>query len=1087
MKIWIRSSLWLVLTLSFVASARAETGYYRYPTLARDTLVFASEGDLWRAPATGGAAVRLTSHPEEESSPALSPDGRWLAFNAHYDGPTEVYVMPAAGGAPKRLTFEGGNVRVIGWTPDGRLTFASGNNAGARAHTVRVVNRGGGIDTLPLQGANDGTFSDDGKTFFFTRYGLALTGDNVLLYRGGLMAQLWWFRQGNDEAVRLAPDFGAPIRHPMHYKGRLYFVSDKSGSDNVWSISVDGEGLKQHTKLTDKWQIKTPKLFDGQIVYQRGADIYRFNIADGKEAKLRFDIISDRDHQRVRWLKTPLDYLESGRMSANGMAVALTARGRVAVASTGPRRRVELPVPLQARARGAVLGAKGDWAYAIIDIGVRAEIWRFKADGRSPGKRIAVSNDAHIFTLYPSPDGARLLFDDKKGRLWSLDLKSRRKRRLEKDLGSGADVSHDAIAWSPDSRYAAYRVFDARGRARVAITDLITGRREIVTSGKYDAFAPAFSPDGKWLYFVSDRNFDPRPSGPWGDRNMGPAFAKRGRLYALALDPKAKPPFVPKDELAPKAAKKDKDNKDKKPKTVVRFKGLRDRLWPVNTPPGDYRALAVNDTYLYVLDGSGSDTTLKSIKIDPLKPKTQTVASKVRTFELSANGKTLFIHASGGPTPELLLIPAEDKAPKDKSTAKLRVGDWRLEVSPRHEWRQMFIDAWRMHRDFAYDRNLRGIRWKTVRHRLGPLVERIGHRSELDDVLGQMAAQLGILHSQVRGGDFPVDAEAGVNAFLGADFAPSRGGLRITQIYDGEDDLPETLGPLHQPGVDVREGDILTAVNGRRIRDMQSLRNALVHTVGQRVRLDLQRNKTKTSAIVVPVDARARSMLLYRHWVESRRQRVVRKTKGKIGYLHLRAMGPRDIASFARDFYDYFDSDAVIIDVRNNRGGNIDSWIIGTLLRRAWAFWMPNIAGRPFANPQQVFRGHLVVLINEGTYSDGETFSAGIKALKRAPLIGTRTAGAGIWLSGRNRLADGGRARIAEYPQYGLDGRWLIEGFGVGPDVEVFNPPHATFNGEDAQLDAAIKTLQEKLRAEPIPRLKPKPLPALGTPGRDVR
>ncbi len=455
-------------------------------------------------------------------------------------------------------------------------------------------------------------------------------------------------------------------------------------------------------------------------------------------------------------------------------------------------------------------------------------------------------------------------------------------------------------------------------------------------------------------------------------------------------------------------------------------------------------------------------------------------------FSLSADGSKLFVMTGQGPETSFLILSPGDAFPEDTSPNLVRLTDWRTAVDPQDEWQQMALDAWRLHRDFAYDSKLRGVNWDKVRDHFVPLAQRVGYRAELNDLLGQMSAELGILHSQIRPGELPEDMEGGEPGFLGATYVAAANGVKIASIHAGETDRPETLGPLQKPGVDVRSGDVITAVDGKPVRTREDLVRTLTMKAGQQVRLDYLRGAAALSEIVVPASRSTESQLLYSDWVDKRRKAVAAASGGRIGYLHLRAMGPGDVASFARDFYEHHDKDGLIIDVRGNRGGNVDSWIIATLLRKAWAFW-PGPEGQTVStNMQKTFRGHLAVLINEGTYSDGETFSAGVKALDLAPLIGTRTAGAGIWLSDRNPLADGGQARVAEFAQHGLDGRWLLEGLGVAPDFEVDNPPRATYLGEDQQLSSALTYLEGKIAAEPIPRLRPGPLPPVGEPGKDV-
>lgn len=1086
------------LFVSGTPSIAAELGYYSSPTVAQNMLVFESEGDLWRASTNGGPATRLTTHVELETNPALSPDGQTLAFNARYDGATEVYIMPVSGGKPTQLTFEGGGTGVRGWTPDGRIVFASTNEPTLRARVLRTVDPvSKSFTTLPLDRANQASYADDGNSLFFTRYGLG--GDNAVLYRGGMMSQLWRHTpRSQSEPIRLAPDFNAPIRSPMYENGRIYFTSDKSGADNIWSLNADGADAQQHTNFSG-WQIKTPDLSNGKIYYQRGADLFTYDIAGNTETRLNLNLISDRDYTRQRWLGDPLSYTESANISANGKSATVTARGNVVIGFPGKRRRVELAIPQESRARNATAGNGGKWVYAIIDQDNIGEIWRFPADGRGDAEKMTRGSDAHIWNFSLSPDNEHMVYQDKKARLWSLNIVSKSKTLLETNT-SGDDEAFYDINWSAGGRYLAHAASDERGVNRVILRDFETGIRKIVTGGKYYSFSPTFSADGNWLYFISDRNFRATPPGPWGDRNLGPQFANRGKIYALQLLPDAEFPFKTEDEIASEADAKDDTDKDEakdqedddknksnaKDPTIV-FEGVENRIWIVPVKPGKYSDLHASGKFLYALSGSNDGDKLISIGINPLDPKVSTFASKVLTYSLSADGEKLFFAAGDRSAPNMAIVPADAKAPDDLSDHKLRMGDWKLGINPKAEWRQMLLDAWRLHRDFAFDADLRGVDWNAVRTQYLPLTARLGHRSELNDLLGQMTANLGILHSQIGFGDQPKDAENGNAASLGATFKRVGAGLAFDTIYTGERDLIEQLGPLLKPGVDVRAGDILKAVDGQTITDKADLVRALQHKTGQQVRLDYTRGSETKSVIIKPIAYNAERRLRYRHWVQSNREAVAAASNGNIGYLHIRAMGGNDIASFARDFYEHVHKDGIIIDVRGNNGGNIDSWLISALLRQVWAFWESPLGGTPQTNMQQTFRGHLTVLIDQNTYSDGETFAAAVKALDIAPLIGTRTAGAGIWLSDRNRLADRGIARVAEFAQFGLDGRWLLEGHGVSPDIEVSNPPRASFNGQDAQLDAALKYLRDKIQEEPIPELKAQPLPALGTTGQDVK
>ena len=1078
-----------------------DVGYYRTPALGNGSVIFSSEGDLWRADVGGGEAHRLTTHPEEELTPFVSPDGNWIAFSASYDGGVEAYVMPIGGGAPKQVSFDNGRVYIRGWTPDGQVIYTSTVANGPTARIVKTVNPNTlETNTLPLADANHITYKSDGDTLFFTRFGLENNRDNAKLYRGGGMAQLWRYDAGrNREATRLAADFGAPILHPMWSDGRIYFVSDKNGADNIWSMNERGRDLQEHTKHRD-WDVRAPQIRDGKVIYQLGADIRVFDTdAEGDQA-LDVSIVSDQDYKRQHWEDKPLNYLSSATFSPTGKNVALTARGRVVLASPGPLRRVEFQTPGQARARNAIVGAKGEWVYAILDDNERGEIWRYPVNGIGSAEQLTSDATHHRWEIIPSPDGKYLLHYDKNNKLWLLNLETKENKEIDQSLGLG-DNNFGDFSWSKDGRYLSYSTGNGRGINEVRIYDIETGDKETVTSSKYNSYGGTFSPDGKWFYFLSDREFRPTPGAPWGDRNLGTHFDKRTKIYALALDADARFPFAPDDELSvvkPKKEEKkpdadDKENAEETEPTVpaLDLTAAKSRLYVVPVPSGNYVGLKATKGALYVLDRAGNGAALKHLKITNKKPKLTVFAGNVRSYDLSADGKSLFYALGGGNNNrgKMYIVKAGPKAPGNLSNAQLRTGDWRLAINPREEWRQLFLDAWRLHRDFAFDPNLRGLDWNAIRAKYEPLVERVGHRGELTELIGQMTSELGILHSQLGAGDIPRDGDKSVASHLGAVFERVSDGLRISHIYKTEADLPAQAGPLTRAGVDAQAGDIITAVNGRQISSEADLSAILAHQANQQVILTLRRGENDPHHTVVrPVNGFANFMLRYRDWVEGRKAATTELAgNSDIGYLHIRAMGSNDIADFARNFYEHWDKDGIIIDVRSNRGGNIDSWIIEKLLRKVWSFWHFNGRPQPFANMQQTFRGHVAILINEGTYSDGETFAAGVKALNLGPLIGTQTAGAGIWLSDRNRLSDGGIARIAESPQFGLDGRWLIEGRGVSPDIEVVNMPLESYNGRDAQLKRAVEYLKDKIRKEPLPEFKADPIPPVGTTGKDVK
>src|SRR5450830_957459 len=1062
------------------AAAAAASAYFRFPAIRGDIVVFTAEGDLWKTSVRGGQAERLTTHPGYETNAAISRDGLWVAFSASYEGAQEAYVMPLAGGLPRRISFDNGGVVVLGWTAQGEVLVSTQNTDGPASRRVVAA-----IDPVkqtrrvfPVADANDAVLDDAGKTLYFTRFGLAATNDNVRNYRGGAHAQLWRYElDGKAEAVPLIADAAVRAgnnKRPMWWQGRVYYISDAGGSDNLWSMLPDGSDRHMLTSYKE-WDVRNASLGDGKIVYQLGADLHVLDLnvpATGASSPLPINLVSDFDQQRARQIRSPLDTLSNVQVSGKDERIILTARGRVSIAGTGSLRRVDIAIPEGARARDAVFSSDEKSVFAIVDTSGENEIWKYAADGSGKGEQLTTQGDNHRWKLYPSPDGRWLAHTDKKGRFWLLDLATRGNQLID-DAGKGGVDKHDEVQWSPDSRnLAIVRVASNEQREQIGLYNLASKQLQFVTSDRYTSASPVFSPDGRWLYFMSARNFQLANGSPWGDRNMGPVFDKRIGVYALALQPGNRFPFQPDDELSRPGVKPAETDDEKAAeqaaekalekaggKTAVKkapaalpdivYAGLAERLYEVPLAAGNYTGLDVDDKRLYFLDRDMGENkaSLKTLAIGNAGSKPELLVAGVRDFDLARDKKHLYYRTAAPKGPgDMLVIEAGAKLPSDLSRAKVKIDDWTFTSNPRLEWKQMFNDAWRLHRDFLFDAKMRGVDWNAARARYAPLVDRVADRAELNDVLGMMVAEVGALHSQIRPGELRRTEQEGAPAGLGAVLARTGDGYRVEHVYRSEAELPSARAPLSRPEVDVKAGDVITAVNGKDVLAARDISDLLLNQADKQVLLQVQRGNGKgapRAVIVTPVNMAKQTALRYGDWELSRAEQVAAASQGRIGYLHLRAMGANDIASFARDFYANINREGLIIDVRRNNGGNIDSWVIEKLLRKAWAYWAPP-GVQPSPNMQNSFRGHLVVLVDELTYSDGETFAAGIKALGLAPLVGQRTAGAGVWLSDNNRLSDNGMARVAEMGQFNSqDGQWLIEGVGVTPDVVVDNPPHA--------------------------------------------
>lgn len=1082
------STAMAALTLAIVpcaTPASASEGYLRSPSISGGTVAFADENAVWTAPLAGGAAKRLTGNGHIAPHPLLSPDGSQVAFLADVDGPTEIYVMPVSGGAPHRLTYEGLSGRTaplpVAWDSKAGIIFATTQHSspGFSRVLAHVDPATGDRALYPLADANDAAVSADGKWLYFIRFGTAISGDHLRAYRGGAVAQLWRYNLATGgEAQRIGPQ-DVNLRRPMLWRDRLIVVSDRAGRDALWSYALDGSDGKQLTKQND-FGIMGASISGDVITYRLGADLYRFDLKTSTGNRIPITVASDDAARRVHWLDKPFLYLNDITLSGNGQAAALTFRGHVVLASAGHRRLIQIADAPDLRLRHAALAPDGNAVYAFSDASGESEIWRFPTDGSGKGKQLTHGAHSEPTGLYISPDGKHIAHTDLLGHLSVLDVATGENRLLDDATKDGTNV-FDSVTWSPDSATLIFaRNRGSNVRRQIGMVSLDSGAVTWLTNGKYDSWSPSFSPDGHWLWFLSDRHFNVANSSPWGDRNLGPVFPKRTKIFGLALQPDATFPFREVTEFDPlKDDDKSEKNKETKPAAVVPT-GLAKRLYEAPIAAGDYSVLRASQDYLFALDGTEEAGDLKSIHVDRLEHKVETFSPNVVTFDLTPDGKHLLVQQKSDPdqAPKLYLTDAAAKKPDDLKTKTINLTSLRLKIDPVAEWHEMFADAWRLHRDHFFDRNLRGVDWNAVRTRLAPLVNRLTDRSDLSDLLGQMVGELNALHSQLRPARNDEKPPSDLIAGLGATVEREPTGFRIVHIDAGEPERPDSLPPLLKPGVNARNGDLIVAINGQSVADAPSLLDALADQAGHQVLLTLKRDGEEIRTIVTPLDARANAASGYEDWERSRAAMVDAASQGRIGYLHLRAMGPHDIDAFAREFYANLDKEGLIIDVRRNMGGNIDSWVLTALLRRPWMFW-GRYGNTPAVNMQQSFRGHIVVLCDEFTYSDGETFSLGVKALNIGPLIGMRTAGAGVWLSDGDTLLDKGNARTAEDPYFDLDGHWQVENHGVDPDITVENMPHATFEGEDQQLVKAIDTLNTTIANNPVKTLQPDTIPAL--------
>jgi tricorn protease len=1049
-------------------------GFYRHPAIHGDTIVFSAEGDLWTVPLSGGTAQRLTTHPAVENHPVISPDGRTVAFTARYEGPTEVYTMPLAGGVPTRRTYEGEASVATTWTPSGALVYATTHYATLPdLQLVALDLATKALRMLPLSQASEGCFDATGKTLYFVRP--AFHNNVTKRYRGGTARRIWKFAEGAPEAACLTCDFAGESHSPRWWGGRVYFVTDRDGTMNLWSTDESGQDLRQHTHHSG-WDVRDPSLDRGRVVYQVGADLWLYDTASGSERQLPIRLASDFDQLREKWVKKPMEYLTSVHLHPKGEGVVLTARGRVFVAPAAQGRLVRASREPGVRYRDVVFMPDGKRLLGLSDATGELEFVTLPANGVGGPSELTSDGKVLRFAGLPSPDGQWLAYTDNNNDLWLLNAATKAQTLLSPNREGASD-----LAWSPDSRFLAWSQSAANSFDQILLYSLETKTRTPVTSDRVNSRSVVWSRDGQWLYFLSDRNLASVVGAPWGPRQPEPFFDKPIKLYQVALRKGLRPPFKPADELHPAQPEEKKPEPGKgkaadakgPPRVTIDTHGLAERLYPVPAPAGDYRALAASAKVLFWLErepGAADKQHLMALEIVGKDPKPAKLVEEVTSYELSQDGKQLLVRKKD----DLYVFEAGAKAPAELAKGKLDLSGWSFPLDVREDWRQIFVDAWRLERDYFYDPGTHAIAWTAVLDKHLPLVDRITTRDELSDLIGWMVGELSALHTSVRGGDLRQGPDDVKVATLGARLArdEAAGGYRIEHVYRHDPDYPDERSPLADPELGIAEGDVITTLNGVETLSVEHLNALLRNQEKRQVLLRLKPPAGGPARDVIVVPTTDEPSLRYADWEQSRRSLAEATSGGKVGYVHLRAMGPGDITAWYRQFYPAFDRSGLVIDVRHNRGGNIDSFILEKLLRRAWMYWKGR-AGAPYWNMQYAFRGHMVVLVDENTASDGEAFAEGFRRLGLGKVIGARTWGGEIWLSGANRLSDGGIARAPMTGVYGAEGRWLIEGHGVEPDVVVENLPHATFEGVDAQLEAATKHLLAEIEKDP--RAVPQP------------
>ncbi len=1059
----------------------------RFPNLHGGSVVFVADGNLWRVDRAGGTAARLTSDPGQDWMPRFSPDGKWIAYTASTEGNQDVYVMPATGGMPTRLTFHsdvvpqapdrwGPDNLVVAWTPDSKnIVFLSRRTAetswNIRLFEVPVT---GGLPTpLPLDSGSLMSFGPDADHIAYTR--IFRDFRTWKRYDGGLAQKIFTYDFAKRE-LRQISDWKGTDTSPMWYGGKLYFLSDRDANRraNIWCYDFATKAVHEVTHFTD-YDVDFPSLGDSGIAFQQGGALYVIDLPGETLRKLPLAIPDDGTRRLPRTVHT--DHAIRDVDTANNADYDIAPNGKRAVLSA---RGDIFTVPAEhgaTRNLTATSNADEDhpaWSPDGATIAYTTDV----TGGQQIAMRPAEGGAEKILTHFPggffytplwSPDGKKLAFADANHRLWWLSVAGGDPKSLYQDP---YNEIHDAH-WSPDGRYLAFSAGRPNQQSGIHIADTDSGR-DVLVSQPFDNDAnPMFSPDGKYLYFVSNRHENPTFS--QSETNF--ATLKTAGIYVTTLKSDAPSPFAPRsDEGAVKKENaKNSDDAKKPDKTVhIDFDGLMARAVPVPVEPANLAGLdARDDKLIYqtnppqMIEGTLPGEKPALHLYDLAERKDAVIADGLDNYALSADGTRVLIKQDDSYT----ITDVKEHGGNEK---KLDLANMRARVEPAREWAEMFENAWRLERDLFVNPTINGVNWQEVHDKYAKLLPLLGSREDLTYLIGQMLGEIDNSHTYVGGGDDQNPTEPVFTALLGVDFALDTGsGLyRFAKIYPGDNTRTKYRSPLTQPGLDVHEGDYLLAVDGH---NLKAPANPFSLFVGAQSPLKLSiahaPDGKPRDILVEPV--KTELPLREQAMIDRNRATVDRLSGGKIAYIYLSNMDALGMEQFIRQFYPQIDKQALIVDDRWNGGGFIDQMLLERL-RRVLVGMDTNRERGLQTTPNQVLTGPKICLLNHYSASDGDIFPYYFRKYGLGPLLGTRSWGGVRGIRGNWKLLDGGYITIPEDSLYGLDSQWKIENIGVRPDMEVEDTPGELAAGHDKQLETAVSYLLDKLKGQK-PELPPAP------------
>jgi tricorn protease len=1062
------------------------TRLLRQPDIHGDTVAFVYAGDIWLASANGGDARRLTSDAGMEYFPKFSPDGRWIAFTGDYSGSRQVFVISADGGQPRQLTFyndvgpmppRGGvDNRIMDWTPDGKNILFLPHRLpwSDRMGRPYVVPFAGGTETpLAIPESGGGTYSPDGTKLVYTP--IEREFRTWKRYRGGRAQDVWIYDLVSNQAEQITNN-PYTDNQPVWIGDTIYFTSDRpdagqkeAGKLNLWAYDIKSKQTRKVTNHTD-YDVLWPSADSKQIVYENGGSLYRF--VDGKSTLIPIHVYGDF-RNTVPYFRNVRDNIEGYRLSPSGARALFVARGDI---FSVPAKEGEIRNFTQTpgiRERDASWSPDGKWIAYLSDRSGDYEVYVRAADASGEERKITSNAKAWRFEPKWSPDSKMLAYSDKDHALHVLDVASGKVTDADKDdYGDITDYK-----WSPDSRWVTYTKDNDAQFSSIYVYNVADAKPYRLTSGTTNDNEPTFDPKGRYLYFTSNRDFNLT----FSDWEFNYVYTNATRVYvgvlsedgpalflpqsdeekAAAPDTTATPATAAKSDTKPDAAKPDAA---KKPSVLVKIDPatFERRVRAIPGPGGNYGSLSALPNGVLYIKTDGDDHSLRFYNVDDRKE--ETVLDELTGYDLSANGEKILVGLARN---NFAIV--NPKGGQKTAESVLKLESMQMKADPKAEWTQEFDDAWRILRDWFYDPNMHGLDWNAIHAKYAQLVPYVAHRADLDYILGELAGEVNSGHVYV-GSPADINTPRVENGLLGAEIVPDGGAFRIQHIFPGENWHENFRSPLTEPGVKIREGEYILAVDGVPTKGVDNFYRLLENKADRVVTLLVNGTPTTAGAREEKVrPVKHETNLRYLDWVQSRRAYVDKASGGRIGYMHLPNTGAEGNRELVKAFYPQVNKDALIIDDRYNGGGFIPDRMIELLDRPVLNYWARRNT-KPTATPAYAHIGPKAMLINGYSASGGDALPYYFRKRGLGTLIGTRTWGGLIGISGNPDLMDGGNVSVPQFRFFDTEGLWAVEGVGVSPDIEVVDRPELVAKGQDPSLEAAVKLLMDELAKNPVKR-----------------